>query len=144
MLEQLTFLLAPVGYAGLTVTAVAYGRLPLLFWRATVLVIMAHVSLVWHVRYDWQFAQAARNGYAGFMLFHLALLMIIASAFARDALRRRLVWIAFGVVTLGALGAVFKYEIVARYRLPVIVCAVAGILALAHAYRRRRLTSGSS
>ena len=81
-LEHLTFLLAFVGYAGLTTTAVAaaHGRLSLGLWRATALVIVAHVILVWSVRYEWQLSAAVRNGYVGFAVFHAALAMIVAGA----------------------------------------------------------------
>jgi hypothetical protein len=81
---QLTFLLAIVGYAGLTATALlaAHGRMPVRFWRIVTLVIVAHVALVWTVRYEWRFALAVRNGYAGFVVFHAALAMIAGSLLA--------------------------------------------------------------
>ena len=63
MLERITFLLAVIGYAGLTTTALlaALRRLPVVFWRGVALVIVSHVVLVWMVRYDWQLASATRN-----------------------------------------------------------------------------------
>jgi hypothetical protein len=140
MLEFVTFLLAPIGYAGLTLTAVsaAGGRLPVTLWRGAAAVILTHVILVWAVQYEGQWSEATRNGYVGFALFHGALLAILASLIVRDRVARALIVGAFGVVTVGALGAVFRYEMVALYRIPVLVCAIAGSAGLVRAYRSRR------
>ena len=145
--EFITFVLAPIGYAGLTITAVlsARGRLPTALWRAVTIVIMTHVVLVWAVRYEWRLSEATRNGYAGFVLFHGALLAIIASTVLREQLARSLIIVAFGIVTLGAVPAVFRYEVVELYRIPVVLCALAGSAALLDGYRislrRRRVPS---
>lgn len=130
--EFLTFLLAPVGYAGLTFTAVmaARGRLPRSFWRAVMLVIITHVLLVWHVRYEWQLSEATREGTVGFLVFHAALAAIIASVVASDRVARVLIIGAFAVVTVGALGATFKFDVVEMYRIPVLAIAMAGIAGL--------------
>jgi hypothetical protein len=140
MLERITFVLAVVGYAGLTTTAVlaSVGRLPVRLWRPVALVILTHVLLVWTVRYEWQLAEATRNGYAGFLLFHSALAMILVSLFAAERSARMLVWAAFAVVTPGAVGAVFRYDVVAPYRVVVIAIAVAGVVGLANGYRLRQ------
>jgi hypothetical protein len=126
----MTFLLAVVGYAGLTATAVvaARGRMLRPLWLPTVAVIVVHVFLVWSERYEWQIAAATRNGYAGFVIFHGALAMILVSVVAADRLARVLVVTAFGIVTLGAVGAVFRYEVVEIYRVPVLIVAVAGTM----------------
>jgi hypothetical protein len=143
MLERITFLLAVIGYAGLTTTALlaALRRLPVVFWRGVALVIVSHVAMVWTVRYDWQLASATRNGYVGFLVFHGALAAIIASLFLAERSARVFVWIAFAIVSFGALGAVFRYEVVAIYRAPVILAAAVGACGLARAYylsRHRR------
>lgn len=140
MLEFVTFLLAPIGYAGLTLTAVkaARGAVPVILLRSIAVVIISHVILVWVVRYEGQLSEATRNGYVGFVLFHSTLLAILASVFVRERLARRFIVAAFGIVTVGALGAVFRYEVVAIYRVPVIVCATLGIAGLARAYRLER------
>ena len=126
------FLLAVIGYAGLTVSAIlaARGRVWPFLWRATAAVIVAHVALVWSIRYEWSWAQATRNGYAGAVIFHGALAVIVTSLFVRGALAARLIAASFVIVTLGALGAVFRYEDVARYRLIVISLAVVGVVGL--------------
>lgn len=141
MIEFVTFLLAPIGYAGLTAVAVlaAHGRLPVALWRATAFVIVTHVSLVWHVRYDWQVSEATRNGYVGFVVFHGALLAILVSLGSAFALARRLIIAAFAAVTVGAVGATFRYEVVEIYRIPVLVCAAAGLLGLARAHATRAM-----
>ena len=139
MLEFITFLLAPIGYAGLTLGAVqsARGQLHPALWRAIVIIIVTHVTMVWAIRYGWQFSEATRDGYAGFVMFHGALLAIITSVFVDARTARNLIVVAFGIVTLGAVGATFKFDVVERYRIPVIVCALAGIGGLFTAYRSR-------
>lgn len=119
----------------------AAGRLPVRLWRPAVLIIVAHVILVWTVRYEWHVAEATRNGYVGFFIFHGALVLIVASVFVRERVARVLVWAAFAIVSMGALGAVFRYDVVAPYRLPVALIAAAGAAGLARAYRRSRATS---
>lgn len=140
MAEFITFLLAPIGYAGLTITAVAaaQGRIPVRFWRGVAAVILVHVVMVWIVRYEGQLSEATRNGYVGFVLFHGALLAILASAVLHDSLARPLILGAFGIVTVGALGAVFRYEEVALYRIPVVLCAVLGGAGWVRASRAQR------
>jgi hypothetical protein len=54
--------------------------------------------------------------------------MILVSVVAADRLARVLVVTAFGIVTLGAVGAVFRYEVVEIYRVPVLIVAVAGTM----------------
>jgi hypothetical protein len=129
-----TFLLAMLGYAGLTATVVAglYRPHPRAFWRAAAAVIVVHVAMVWSVRYGWDFSLAVRNGYGGFVMFHGALAMILASTVARERAAVVLVRLSFLVVSAGALGAVALYEVVAIYRLPVALCATLGLAALAH------------
>ena len=138
--EHHTFLLAVVGYAGLTLSAVlsARGRVPVRLWRATAAIIVVHVALVWSVRYDWSWAQATRNGYAGFVIFHGALALIVASVFASHRIATRLIVGSFVIVTLGALGAVLRYEEVAVHRPVVIGLAVVGALGLAYTFWPRR------
>jgi hypothetical protein len=132
-LEFMTFLLAVVGYTGLaasTVAATANARIARSLTRATAAVVVAHVVMVWSVRYNWSFDRATRNGLAPFAIFHTALILIVLAAFARQRIARRLLQIAFPVVTLGAIGAVFSDAAVTRYRVPVIVVAVLGVAGL--------------
>ena len=96
------------------------------------LIVFAHVLLVWHFRYEWEIAQATRNGYAGFVIFHTALLGILSAPLVGSRLARRLVAFSFCVAAMGASGAVLRYEEVAIYRLPVLVFDLAGLTALAY------------
>jgi hypothetical protein len=82
------------------------------------------------VRYEWSLARATRNGYAGFVIFHGALAMIVASLLAREQAATRLVQASFVIVSVGAVGAVFRYDDVARYTVPVIVLAATGVIGL--------------
>ncbi len=141
----ITFLLAMIGYGGLTVVVVltSLGReIPRRFWWVVTAIIVAHVSMIWAVRYEWDFALAVRNGYPGFVLFHLAFLMILASAFLQERIARILIRTAFVIVTLGAAGATFLYDAVAIYRIPVLLCGAAGIGSLVWYFvmRGRRAT----
>jgi hypothetical protein len=126
------FPLAVAGYAGLTFTAIrsARGDLPVTVWRLAALAIVLHVVLVWTVRYEWRLDVATRNGPYGFLIFHTALAAIVSSLVAREAIARGLVLAAFLIVSAGALGAVFRYDDVAIYRVPVIALAAGGVVGL--------------
>lgn len=139
-LETLTFALAPLGYAGLALCAglAVHRQTPIGLWRLVAAIIVVHVVLVWHVRYEWQLAEATRNGYAGFLLFHTALLAIVASTFVAEAMRRRLLVAAFLVVTLGASAAVYRYDVVAMYRYPVHLTSLLGVASLALGWNKQR------
>jgi lambda repressor-like predicted transcriptional regulator len=126
--ELITFLAAAIGYAGLAVVVLvsAFAAPPLRLWRMIALFILLHVTLVWAYRYEWQLGRATRNGYAGFVIFHAALVLIALSLFVRERVTVVLLPMAFVIVTAGAVGAVFRYEEVTSYRAPVLVCAVVG------------------
>ena len=136
---RLTFLLAVIGYAGLTLTAIlaARGRVPAAFWRITAAIIVAHVVLVWTVRYEWSWPEAVRHGYAGLLIFHGALALVIGSVVWPDR-ATPLIHATFAIVTLGAVGAVFMDADVAMYRQIVIALAVAGAVGLLHAWYNAR------
>lgn len=139
-----TFLLAILGYVGLTALVVLTlrGRRPVVLWRVVVGVIVAHVLMVWAFRYGWDPALSVRNGYAGFAVFHAALALLLASTAAPEPAARRMLHAAFAMVTAGALGAAFIYDDVALYRLPVIACALVGGAALVRHYGWRARSSG--
>ncbi len=138
MVEFLTFVLALAGFAGLTATMLLSraGPVPRPLWLVTNAVVATHVLLVWMIRYEWQLAQATRNGYAGFVIFHTALAVMLTSTLLGDRSARRLILAAFAVVSVGALGAVFRYEVVAIYRVPVILLVVAGAAGVVKLRRR--------
>ena len=140
MAERVTFLLAVIGYAGLTVSAVLAARGRVVPWllRSTAVVVVTHVALVWTVRYGWSWAQATRDGYAGALIFHSALALIVASVFVAHRLATRLLITAFAIVSVGAVAAVFMDDAVAVYRPVVIGLAVIGALGVAHALHAHR------
>lgn len=137
-IASVTFFLAMLGYVGLTLAVLlaAVDRSPIWAARTAAPIILLHVALVWSFRYEWQMTQATRNGYLGFLIFHSALLLILASAFLRGCMGQTLPLLAFLAVTAGALGAVFRYEEVEVYRIPVILCAVAGFIGLGGMVRK--------
>lgn len=124
----ITFVFAIIGYVGLTTVMVSTlrGKFPIWLWRGIALVIIVHVLMVWTYRYSWHFELAVRNGYAGFLIFHSAVLIIVASTVARREMAQYMIHAAFLVVSAGALGASFRYEVVELYRIPVVLCALTG------------------
>jgi hypothetical protein len=139
-IEFVTFLLAIIGYIGLCLNLITIvrSRLRKPYLAATAIVILVHVFMVWAFRYSWAFSQATRNGYVGFVLFHSALLCIIISVFAGTETANKLVIAAFLIVTAGAIGATFRYDVVAMYRIPVLLIAGIGMAALGKAYYDKR------
>lgn len=131
-----TFVMAIVGYVGLTgvVVLTLRGPVPVFLWRGVALIIFAHVVMVWAFRYGWVFDLAVRNGYAGFVIFHVAMLAIVVSTFCREDLAKKLIHISFLIVTMGAIGASFRYDVVAIYRIPVMVCGLVGGISLIRFY----------
>ncbi|MCI0684087.1 MAG: hypothetical protein L0Y71_18415 [Gemmataceae bacterium] len=83
-------------------------------------VAVAHVALVWHHRLEWSLVGAWSRNPPAFVIFHTALLLIVAGALATPRWSTRLIWLAFPIVSAGALGAVFRREVVAPYRWPVV------------------------
>lgn len=65
-MEFITFLLAPIGYACLTLIMVlsVHGRVSPVFSSTTVAIIVVHVLMVWRVPYGWKFSEATRDGFA--------------------------------------------------------------------------------
>jgi hypothetical protein len=100
-----------IGYGGLTAVVLlsARGMLSAPLLRTVAAVFLTHVIMVWAFRYEWQFALAVRNGYAGFIMFDGALPLILVSTISRERVARLLIHIAFVAVTIGALGATFLY-----------------------------------
>ena len=143
--QFLTFLCAMVGYAGLAAMVIQSARFPLLvwIWRPIALLIALHVLLVWAFRYEWHLAQATRNGYIGFGLFHTALLVILISTLLHPERAVILLRVAFLIVSVGAIGAVFRYNEVAIYRVPVLLGAVLGGAGFALAMTNPRRRNGA-
>jgi hypothetical protein len=138
MIERITFLLAFAAFVLLACDAVLAARRRRVRWLsfATAAVAAVHVALVWAFRYEYSFAQATRNGFGGFLLFHAALVSLLAAPEFPAVSARWLTLFAFVAVCIGASGAVFRYEVVAAYRIPVIVCTVASAVGVIMGMRR--------
>ncbi len=107
----------------------------------TALVVGTHVALVWAVRFEWSFAYAWEKGAPAFLLFHTALLLILLAPLTAPRLRDRLVWSAFGIVSLGALPAPFLYPEVRVLAVP-LLAAFAGVATAVVTARRHRRAAG--
>jgi hypothetical protein len=114
-------------------------KIPILLWRITAAIILIHVFMVWNYHYEWNFSMSVRNGYSGFLIFHSSLLLILVSAFLKENISRILIIISFIIVSTGAIGASFRYEIVSVYRIPVLFLAFSGFLSLFLNYFRKPL-----
>lgn len=120
----MTFGLAVAAYGSLALDAGLGARRGVSI--VTALLALAHVFLVWSRRFDWSLTAATARGWAGFLVFHCALALVVAAAAAPRPWAMRLVLAAFPVVTIGAVSAVFRYDFVAAWRWPVVVIAVLG------------------
>jgi hypothetical protein len=140
MTETLTFALAVAAYGGLAIAAALATRSRQSFGLSavTAVLVLAHVTLVWHDRFAWDLARATRNGYAGFAVFHAALTCIVLAPWVTVRIASPLTIASFLLVTAGAFGAVFRDAAAARFRVPVLVVGIAGLAALSALTRQRR------
>lgn len=139
-MDRLTFGLALLAYAALgleVLRAPGRGR-----WLPAVVAALAtaHVLCVWALRFEWSFERAFVGRIPGFVLFHAALGLILAAPFAR-ARSGLLARVAFGIVSVGAVAATFRYEVVHALRVPTLAIAV-GTPVTALVLRRRRAGDG--
>ena len=141
MLDTITFGLAFAAYVLVCARVVLYGcgRPGRPVSVAAAALALAHVGMVWGWRFQWSLDRAVEKGLAGFTVFHLALAGIVAAAIAPAPWAGRCSTAVFPVVTAGALGAVFRYDEVSLYRIPLVFAA--GLTALLMAWG---LTSFSS
>lgn len=136
--NAITFGLAALGYLLLAKDAalrIAGRRWPLL-GAATALIVGTHVALVWALRFEWSFAHAWEKGAPAFLIFHGALLLILAAPFTAARVRDRLVWSAFAIVSLGALPAPFLYRELRLLAIP-LLAAFVGVATTLFVARRR-------
>jgi hypothetical protein len=117
---SLVFALAFIGYVLLGVTVACH------FWRQprrwlhilTAAVVLVHVCLVWDWRFHWSLTYAWEKSVAGFLVFHIALALILTAAVVPMPWARWCVLAAFPIVTAGAVAATFRYEEVMVYQVP--------------------------
>ena len=100
-------------------------------------VVATHVACVWSFRFGGSFDLAYSGREPGFFLFHGALLLIVTAPFVERRWTDRLLGVAFVIVSLGAIGASFKYEVVSILRLPVVAACLATGVAAPLGYRQR-------
>lgn len=126
-LDDLTFGLAGVGYVLLAKdTALrVLGRRWNWLGIVTSKVVVAHVLLVWALRFDWSPSYAWNKSPAAFLLFHTAFALIVVAPMLRDRLRDRLTKATFCVVSLGVLPAPFRYPEISMLGLPMIATFLA-------------------
>ena len=99
----------------------------------------AHVALVWHGSFHWSLRHAWTGSPAGFLIFHSALALIIASTCTPAPWNARCTLFAWPIVTVGALGAVLQREVVAHYLWPVaIACAITLVCGAGLTWRSKR------
>jgi len=134
--DAVTFGLAVAAYGSLALDAAMGVKRVLSI--PTAVVAVTHVVLVWHGRFHWSLATATTRGWAGFIVFHSALALIVAAAAAPGRWAERCVYTAFPVVTVGAVSAVFRYDWVAAWRWPVVAIAALGATALVRRLSLRR------
>lgn len=108
--------------------------------RATGLVIVAHVYLIWNDRFAWDLERSLRSGWLNWSLFHGAFAAILWMAVEPRAggHARGLVLLAWLAVTPGVTGAPFVYPFLADLRAPLLALVAVGALALFAAPLRRR------
>jgi hypothetical protein len=142
--DGVTFTLAALAYALLSASATvglkSGGNRRLAALAA--LVAVAHVCCVWAFRYGWALEKAIARGYGGAVLFHGALALMLISPVLRSPWGIRATLVAWGLVSAGALGAVFRFESVAWLRAPIIavfvLSAPAVVWGLLRAWRLKR------
>lgn len=130
--DAVTFGLAGVGYLLLAKDAAL--RLVGRRWPAlglfTTVVVLAHVGLVWALRFEWSLEKAWEKSPPAFLIFHGALVLVALAPFATGSTRDRVTWIAFAVVSAGALPAPFRYPELGLLAIPLLAafCGVVGVL----------------
>jgi hypothetical protein len=124
--RSLVFGLAVAAYALLGASAVGHARGQWLrgVGISAFVIVSLHIVGVWWHRYDFELAQATRNGYGGFVLFHGAYIAMLVAAFAPIPVSRWCTYAAFVAVSAGAVSAVFRYEFVELFRYPVLAVAI--------------------
>ena len=140
MLEHVTFGLAYGAYVLLCAQAILHLRGSGPRWLSLLLAATAttHVALVWQNSFAWSLTYAWSENPAAFLIFHTALALIVSAALSPAPWSARCIWIAWPIVTLGALGAVLPREVVAHYFWPVVAaCGVTLVVGAGLVARRK-------
>ena len=138
--DHLTFPLAGAGYLllGADFALRSGGRAFRALTVLLALVVLAHVALVWSDRFDWSLARMLQKSVAGFVLFHAALLLVLAAAVLPRRHGDRCILLAFPIVSAGALPAPFRYPEIGWLKAPLLALFALAVVAAVLAFRRRR------
>lgn len=145
MLDTLTFLTAWLGYLGVTVAMVARyaDSKNITRWVVPTMfgVVTLHVFLIWSVRFGFDPKEAVGDGVLPAILLHILYLLIAAHSFGhtRSTFAGRLVYPAWGLVTMLGMPSTFMMPYLAWLQVPMVSTFVGGIIGLFTIHRRRKL-----
>ena len=115
---------------GASIVRIAGGRTARALAACLAPLVLAHVFLVWHWRFEWSFARAVAKSWAGFAIFHTALLALVAAPFLPSRAAARTLIAAFAVVSLAAVPAPWRYPEIRVLAVPMALACI-GTVALA-------------
>ncbi len=125
--DAITFGLAALGYLLLakdSALRIAGRRLRSLGF-ITAGVVLTHVALVWAWRFEWSLQEAWQKSPPAFVIFHSALLLILLAPFTASGSRDRITWVAFAIVSAGALPATIRYPELGLLAIPLLAAFLA-------------------
>lgn len=135
----ITFGLAYLGYLLLCADVVrrAFGCRGRAVTLMLATVVTAHVACVWIWRFDASLQRALDKSIVGFVIFHTALLLILAGSVLRATWSTRVLVAAFVVVSSGALPAPFRYDEIRILAIPMFALFVPTVVILIWVWRRQ-------
>jgi hypothetical protein len=150
--NEVTFGVAFVGYILLTslvasslLPQVIEGRFadrlsrarPVLSW-ATFVAASTHATMVWHLRFGWDFMTSLRNGIHSAVFFHTAWISLAVVALrARKGKSHPMLYVAWVIVAFGTTMAPFMHDWVAWLKIPMCTVTSIGLSMLAFWIHRR-------
>lgn len=139
-LDVVTFGLAYAGYlaVGLAAALHAWERTSRAAASVAAGIVTSHVALVYGHRFGWNLAIPFERNVIAFFLFNAAYLLIAAAPFLPRPWHGRLPLAAFPIVSMGAVGAAFRYEYLSVPRAPVLIAFLTTAVALISGWRARR------
>lgn len=150
MLTTLTFLTAWIGYLSVTIAMLAYyarnGRVARWAVPAMVGVVSIHVLLVWYVRFGFNVHKASEIGILPAIMLHALYVLILVHSIGRsqNALAGKLIYPAWGLVTLLGTSSTFMMPLLYWLQVPMVLTLVGGIIGLVFIRRKRTPGVGRS
>ncbi|MDW3195253.1 MAG: hypothetical protein R8G66_22955 [Cytophagales bacterium] len=107
-------------------------------------IVSLHVFLVWSVRFGFDPKEAVRGGVIPAILLHLLYLIIVVHAIGhkRNVFAGRLVYPAWGLVTVLGMPSTFVLPYMAWLQIPMVVTFLGGIVGLVLIRRKRGAVAG--